>query len=125
MGDTDSGDWADDPGFAALVRHVRGRLIPALSGTRVVISVVPEGRINIKFAVELGVSILLDKPLMVVVAPGTRLPDKLVKVADMIVEAHIATPAGRQAVREAADRFIDHGPDPLPDWLGGPPTPGR
>jgi hypothetical protein len=51
--------------------------------------------------VELGLSILLDKPIIAVVKPGTRVPNKLVLVADRIVEGDITTPTGQQRLAVA------------------------
>lgn len=79
-------DWVD---------HVRDELIPKLRQTRMVVSLLPSGEIDVKFAVELGLAILLDKPLIVVVGPGSRVSRKLANVADEIVEADVRTEAGR------------------------------
>jgi hypothetical protein len=48
---------------------------------------VPKGQTDVKFAVELGFSIMLDKPIIAVVMAGTQVPAKLLKIADEIIEA--------------------------------------
>jgi hypothetical protein len=55
----------------------------------------PEGKTDIKFAVELGLMIMLDKPIMVVAGPDRPIPPKLALVADKIVHADITTDEGR------------------------------
>jgi hypothetical protein len=40
----------------------------------------------VKFALELGFSIMLDKPIIAVVGHGAKVPAKLVQVADSIIE---------------------------------------
>lgn len=39
--------------------------------------------------------IMLDTPLILVVQPGMQLPDKLVRIADHIVEGDIASQTGQ------------------------------
>jgi len=41
--------------------------------------------VDIKFAVELGLMIMLDKPIIMVIQPNQVLPEKLRRVADDIV----------------------------------------
>lgn len=77
--DPDTKRWMDD---------VRENLIPKMRDSSVIASIVPPTPedTDIKFAVELGLSIMLDKPIIAVVRPGTEVPDKLVMVADRILE---------------------------------------
>lgn len=58
-----------------------------------------------KLAVELGYSILLDKPLIVLVPPDRPISKRLRKVADVIVDADITTEEGRVAVQEGMNRI--------------------
>lgn len=61
-------------------------LVPKIRDSAVGISVIPEGRADVKFAVELGFLLMMDKPLLLIVPPGAKAPAKLVGVADEIVE---------------------------------------
>lgn len=79
-------EWMATPDGRDWVEHVRDDLIPKLKSSAMTISLVPEGDSDLKFAVELGLSIMFDKPLLLVVKPGQRIPSQLVKVADEIVE---------------------------------------
>lgn len=79
-------DILNDPEFKAWAKRVTNELVPKLEGSACTISLVPEGPADVKFAVELGLSIMMDKPIVLVVSPGTQLPAKLVKIADEIVE---------------------------------------
>lgn len=69
------------------VDEVRRKLIPAIRDSAYIASMFTGGEPDVKFALETGLSILLDKPIIVVVPPGVAIPDKLVRVADRIVEA--------------------------------------
>ena len=67
-------------------RRVRDVLVPRLQDAHVIVSLVPKGEVDVKFATELGLSIMMGKPIIAVIRPGTQVPDKLVRVADRIIE---------------------------------------
>lgn len=89
-------DFEDSPWWRSFRDDVRRNLIPKLEDSGAVVSLVPDGESDVKFAVELGLSIMMDKPIIAVVRPGTKLPNKLVLVADHIVEADLGTETGQQ-----------------------------
>jgi hypothetical protein len=91
-------DWED------WSRRVRRELIPRLQNTRVMLNMVPENSLDadVKYAVELGLAIMLNKPIILLVQPGTRVPERLVRVADRIIEADMHDPIVRVQV---ADRI--------------------
>ncbi len=93
------GDVWDDPDVRAWAQRVVDELLPMLEDSALTISVVPDqaGVDDIKFAVELGLSIMLDKPIILAVVPGRPVPAKLAKLADGIVEFDVdRDPAGTQ-----------------------------
>jgi hypothetical protein len=99
----------DDPSFDAWEEHVREELIPMLADAAVTISMVPQGgKTDIKFAVELGLSIMLDKPIIALVEPGTSIPNALARVADEIVEVDIRNDnaAAQKSIGEAFERVM-------------------
>lgn len=65
--------------------RVRKELIPKLDGSAASVSLVPDGKGDVKFAVELGFSIMLDKPIIAVVAPGVNVSRKMRMVADRVI----------------------------------------
>ena len=76
----------EDPEVQRWMRHVRKDLVPKIGRSNVVISIAPhKGKTDVKFAVELGMSIMLDKPILVVAATNDDVPPKLRAVADKIV----------------------------------------
>lgn len=79
-------DWIDMPEAQAWARRMLDELVPMIDESAVTISIVPKGPSDIKFAVELGLSVMLDKPIVALVFPGTRVPAKLARVVDEIVE---------------------------------------
>ena len=86
-----SDDLFDTPDWKEIARDARSRLEPMMRDSAVAMSIYT-GKVDPKMALETGYMILLDKPIVVVVSPGTKVPLKLVKVADEIIEAHITDP---------------------------------
>jgi hypothetical protein len=78
-------DYTNDPEYREWENHVRDELIPMISSSAVTISMVPS-EADVKYAVELGLSIMLDKPIIALVVPGSTIPNALARAADEIVE---------------------------------------
>lgn len=91
--------YEDDREYKDWEHSVRTELIPKLEASSMTVSLVPTGETDIKFAVELGLSIMLDKPIIAVVQPGAKVPERLVRVADDIIEADLRTERGREIIQ--------------------------
>jgi hypothetical protein len=103
----------DTPEFRDFANDRIDNLLPMIQGSSVVISFVPKGPSDVKFALELGFAMMLDKPVILAVHPGTPIPDKLRRIADAIVEADITTPEGRESfARRLPEEMIRIGLDP-------------
>lgn len=74
-----------DEDFNAWAKDVQDDLVPKLEQSGVVLQLVPTGPTDIKFAVELGLSIMMDKPIIALVHEGTVVPAKLLAVADKVI----------------------------------------
>ena len=101
MSERTSDPWDDDPQVQRWVAHVRHQVLPMIERSALSAIVTPSGEPDIKIAVELGLSILLDKPLLVMVAPGQHVPAALRRAADRVIEGPAAVQA--QQVREWLD----------------------
>ena len=44
---------------------------------------------------------MLDKPIIAVVVPGARVPERLIRVADAIIEADMESDEGKRALQGA------------------------
>lgn len=87
--------------FDRWAERVVNELVPMIDGSAATIGLVPRGPSDVKFALELGLSIMLDKPIIAVVTPGVKVPERLVRVADRIVET-AGSPADTSARIAAA-----------------------
>lgn len=101
-------EWIDEPEARAWARRVLDEVVPMIDGSSVFVSLVPREEVDIKFAVETGLALMMDKPIIVVIQPGMPLPSKLQAVADAIVEFDASDPAAmqeriQQAFREVMD----------------------
>lgn len=76
------------PEFDRFVARTRAELVPKIKESNAFISISPSSpdNVDIKFAVELGLAIMFDKPIISVIAPGTPIPEKLARVVDRFVE---------------------------------------
>lgn len=89
----------DSPDYRAWEEDVIENLVPMIKKSDFVASLMPVGRADAKFAVELGFSIMFDKPLIMLVQPGVHVPEKLALIADDIIEADFSTPQGVESLK--------------------------
>ena len=105
-----TGDPWDDPAAKAWARHVIDDMVPKLKNSAVSISIVPDAGGDVKFWVELGAAIMLEKPIIAVSFGGRYIPPRLRQIADEIVYLDEgATSDGAEAVAEAIERVIGRG----------------
>lgn len=94
-------DFEHDPSWRDFRKHVLGEMLPMLTESAISVSLCPDGEGDVKYWVELGASIMLDKPIIVLASPGTSIPERLRRVADEVVLADVSTLAGQKAIAEA------------------------
>lgn len=103
-GDRDS-DPFDDPAWLEYAQQAREKLEPMVKDSAIAMSVY-SGKIDPKMAIELGYMIMLDKPIIAVVTPGVKVPNKLAVVADEIVELALDDPSFAQRLQDAMTRVM-------------------
>jgi hypothetical protein len=97
----------DDSDFKAFAKHIRTNMVPAMRDSAYVITIAPDGSdADIKIAVEIGTAILLNKPLVVLKIPGRVVAEKLLRIADHVIEGDMATEAGRESVLAQMNRVL-------------------
>lgn len=82
-------DWDE------FVNYHREHTVKAMEKSAYVMSLVPAGEVDVKFAVELGLAIMLEKPIIAMAQPGTRIPRGLSKIADAVIVADLDTEEGK------------------------------
>jgi hypothetical protein len=75
-------EWAD---------RMRTRLIPKMADSGSILMIAPNvnEKFDIEFALQIGASILLEKPLILLAHTGRQIPSKLRAIADKIIEVNL------------------------------------
>ena len=101
----------DDPEGRAFARHVRDVTIPMLKDSALTMGLLSPASTGASFdvrqAVEIGASLLMGKPLVLAVEPGSHVPDGLARAADEIVEVDLkGDPEGTAATLAAVHERV-------------------
>ncbi len=87
------------------VKHVREDVVQQVAGSAAFISLLPgEDELDVSFATQLGMAIMLDKPIIALAVAGRHVPSGLRAIAAEIIEVSgdMDTEDGRQ---EMADKL--------------------
>lgn len=61
-------------------------LFDAVRVSHIVMILAPKGAPDAKISVELGLAMWLDKPILLLVRPGTKVPEKLSRIVDHVAQ---------------------------------------
>jgi hypothetical protein len=103
-------EWELDPSWKAYVTHIRESVAPMVHDSGLTISIVPRRPqdVDVKFAVELGLSIMFDKPIILCVPyEDAELPGQLLRVADHVVVGQPSDPEVRERMMAAITAVKD------------------
>lgn len=111
MESEDPYDLWNEPSARQWVTNVIEDMVPKLSGSRFCMSIVPDGTGaeagDVKYWVELGASICMNKPIILLVMGDRTLPPKLESVADEIVRLPEGLNEDSQhLIAEALERLV-------------------
>lgn len=88
-----AGDWVEELSrkeraiWDRFVRHARTDAVRLIHGSAFVMTFVPDdGKPDVKFAVELGFGIMLNKPIITIAMKGQRVPPGLRRVSHSVIE---------------------------------------
>lgn len=87
--------------------RVETELIPMIKESAMVATIAPGEDPDLKVAIELGLTILLDKPLILVIPEGRWVPDRLRRAADAVVEWADDDEEMKRRMHEAMDGVSD------------------
>lgn len=94
----------DDPEWNKFVASFRADAVSKIAESAFTISLVPGKDFDVKFATELGASIMLNKPIVPVVLPGREIPAGLERVAHAVI--HLDQDVDTQAGRDELERKL-------------------
>lgn len=99
--------WAE-PSAVVWAKDVVDNMLPKLVSSSVMVSLVPtDGKGDVKFWVELGAAIMLDKPILAVVFGDNPVPAKMALVADEVVRLPDGVnAAGSKKLAAAVKRLV-------------------
>lgn len=102
-----SDPWSD-PRAQEFITSVRAELVPQIDQSQFFISLTPSDpdEVDVKFSVELGVAIMLDKPIIAVVSPGSKMPPKLALIADHIIDVDLRSEGGPALIAERISEIL-------------------
>lgn len=103
-------DKANDPFLSSEWREYAQRavdeLLPRVKESASTVMLFGSGDPDPKQAIELGYILLLDKPLVLLIEPGSVIPERLRRAADETIEGSIQHPKTQTALREAINRVM-------------------
>lgn len=91
------------------VRHTREHTVAMIENSAIVMSIATDEP-DIKWAVELGLAIHMDKPLIVMAQPGQVISEKLRRVADKVVIGDLDIEADQRLLEEALRELLGDAP---------------
>jgi hypothetical protein len=77
--------WRDDPTFKRWVHQVLDDMKPKMEESAFVAQLIPDDEGEVKFWVELGACIMMNKPIVAIAFADREIPEKLRIIADEIV----------------------------------------
>jgi len=86
--------------------RVRKDLIPKLRASAISMVLNPGSDPDVKVAVELGMSILLDKPIIIIAEPGQRISPAFKRVADTVIRVRLDDPDAGNQVSAAVNEVM-------------------
>jgi hypothetical protein len=94
--------------FKRWARDMRKRLIPEMRSSGHVLMIAPNlsTDFDIEFALQIGATILLEKPLILLRHKGRIVPPKLLAIADRIIEADLDDPVSVMEAQEQVRRAM-------------------
>lgn len=81
--------------------EMRRKVVPKIAESAIFLTMY-EGDLDLPFALQLGVAILMSKPILVLGMKGAAIPLKLLEIADKVVEIDSMQAPGAKEKLEAA-----------------------
>jgi len=96
-----------DNALEHFIQLAHKELVPKMQDSQFVVAIAPgEGDYDLHAAIEIGLCILMGKPLIVLAPDGRVHPEKLLRIADHVIRGDMETEAGRAAMFERMERIL-------------------
>jgi hypothetical protein len=99
--------WAD-PRAQRWLKHVRENVLPMVEESNAFAAIAPQGEPDIKFCVELGLGLMLDKPIVVIARARRDVPPKLWLIAEAVLIGDIGDPKFQERIAETLKGVLPH-----------------
>ena len=87
-----------------LAEHAREDIIPKMRGSAFCLSLLTPDGVDPYLALQVGVALLLEKPLIIIAVAGAWVPERVRRLADYVVTGpSITDPATQEALRSAIE----------------------
>jgi hypothetical protein len=97
-------DLFDDPKLARYLERAEKEMLPAMKSSALTIIITAEP--DIKLCCEVGAAVMFDKPFVLLVTPGRRVPNNLRRLASVIVEGEASDPATAKRMQRALENVL-------------------
>lgn len=98
----------DSAGYRDYTRHFLKDVLPKIEQSSYFLAIAPGGpaEADVKMATEIGMCILLDKPLIVLAPKGRPVAERLLRIADHVIVGDIETREGMDAMHLELERIL-------------------
>lgn len=95
-------------GYRQYARHFIKDVLPKVRDSSYFIAIgTPVGEMSdVKMATEIGMCILLDKPLIVLAPEGRHVAEKLLRIADHVITGDMDSPVGMAEMQAKLQRVL-------------------
>ena len=100
-------DLWEEPEVKEWLESAGRDMLPKMKESALCISIY-SGKVDAKFAMELGAALLYDKPIILMVTKDAQLPPRLEKIADAIVRGDIGDEATKDRLQAAIKKVLPH-----------------
>ena len=102
--------FSDEDAYELYKQHFLDQVLPELGTSAVAMTVLPStehmAHFDVQFATELGALVMLDKPILALAPPGTKVPRKMIAVVDELVEVDPTTMGTPDTQKRIADALL-------------------
>ena len=101
-------DVFEHPDVKAMLRHFRDKVLPNIKGSAITAAIVSKHDPDPKMCLEMGASLLLDKPIIVICIDKAQVSQHLRKIATAIVEvSDLKTEADSKKIQDAINHVLE------------------